>query len=274
MEAIDTLTVLPHNPEYKDVLRPRSAWRVLRRVDPAQADARNIFVLVAASELLAVADFIREANRRHHLRALLVHADVDPLWVLQMFERADLRTLRNTLVHDGPEIPRRVLNAWRLGAQDHLIAQAQVIRSALLVQTCALDRLEIPLDAIPALARLSEEQRAEFKVADDGSYLHWPEPDVHLDLEALRLAGDPEAREQARRERVRRDERFAAAVATLRKRRGLRQSDIHGVSARQVRRIESGSSPRTATLNQLAAAHGVDLDSYLAEIAEVMRERT
>ncbi len=134
-----------------------------------------------------------------------------------------------------------------------------------------MDQLEVPFAAVPALASLPDEAREHFTVADDGSTLHWPEGDIHLDLDALRLAVDPEAREQARRERLRSDERFGRAVAALRARRGLRQSDIEGLSARQVRRIEAGALPRTATLEKLAAAHGVDLDTYLADVAEEMR---
>ena len=120
---------------------------------------------------------------------------------------------------------------------------------------------------VPALARLPVDERAGFEIADDVSYLHWPASDVHLDLDALRVAVDPKARDAPRVDRLRRDERFGKAVARVRERAGLRQEDIPGVSARQVRRIEAGAFPRAATLEKLAEAHGMGVKGYLDLVA-------
>lgn len=269
----ERMTVLARDPGCHGLLRPKSAWRVLRDADPAgAAGASHVFVLAVASELPQVAEFVRAANKRHHLRALLVHADVDPRWAVQMLDRANLRTLRNTLVHVGSDIPRRVLNAWRLGAQHDLIADVQVAGHTLMVQTCAMDRLEVPFRSLRALAAIPTPDRATVIVADDGSYLHWPAADIHLDLEVLRLAIDPDAQERAKLDRLRHDRRFGEAVAAVRQRHGLRQTDIAGVSARQVRRIEAGAFPRSATLAQLAAAHGLELEPYLSAVADALTD--
>ena len=72
----------------------------------------NIFVIVPASELPHVAEFVSIANRRHQLRALLVRDDVQPSSIPQMFERAGLRMMRNTVVYSDSSVPRRVLSAW------------------------------------------------------------------------------------------------------------------------------------------------------------------
>lgn len=269
MEAVDTLTVLMRDPACRHVVRGHPSFRLLRDANPDRVSAAlNIFVLVTASTLEAVAPFIREANRTHHLRAFLLHADVDPLWVVQMLDVADLRTLRNLIVHKGPEVPARVLGAWRIGAQTQLIADASVVGDALMVISCAMERIEVPFAELPALGNLSREARSAFVIADDGSYLHWPEPDVHLDLEAIRVAVDPTAREAATRHRLQHDARFGMAVARVRSATGLRQEDVPGLSARQVRRIEAGALPRAATLEKLAAAHGLDLRGYLDAVAE------
>ena len=71
-------------------------------------------------------------------------------------------------------------------------------------------------------------------------------------------------------ERLRHDALFGRALASVRRRHDLRQTDIPGLSARQLSRIESGSRPRAATLRQLATAHGLDTNVYLNEIAEVI----
>lgn len=265
----NTITVLMQDPACSGWLRSSKAVRVLRRPDPeVAAKAPNIFVLVLASELARVADFVKVANGRRCLRGLLVHADLDLRWMGQMLDRADLRTLRNLLFHRGTEQPRRILEAWRMGAQDDLIADAVVVGDNLLVLSCALERIELPFESVPALSGLSKESRGDFAVASDGSYLHWPEPDIHLDVDTLRVVSSPQARQKAKTDLLRRSQHFGLAIATLRKEHGLRQRDIQGVSARQVRRIEGGEFfPRTETLGKLADAHGLDLAAYLDALA-------
>jgi len=63
------------------------------------------------------------------------------------------------------------------------------------------------------------------------------------------------------------DKRLGNAVTDLRHDRGLSQSDVKGISARHLRRIEEGeSTPRLATLRRLAEAHGLPLNEYLGEL--------
>ena len=97
-----------------------------------------------------------------------------------------------------------------------------------------------------------------------------PASGVDLDLEALRYYTDAEPRRRrADRERLARSEQFGAAVATVRGRHGLRQTDVEGLSARQVRRIEKGESEASASaLEKLAEAHGLRANDYLEEVAE------
>jgi len=71
------------------------------------------------------------------------------------------------------------------------------------------------------------------------------------------------------RERATHDSQFGRAVSVLRREHGLNQADIPGVSARQVRRIEGGSLPRSETLLRLARAHGLDLGAYLDRVAAI-----
>ena len=53
----------------------------------------------------------------------------------------------------------------------------------------------------------------------------------------------------------------------LRLRMGLKQSQIEGLSERQVRRIEKGEETTYEALDRLAPAHRMDLESYLRELA-------
>jgi hypothetical protein len=265
------MTVLMHDTSSRDAIPGGEGIHVIERPRRITAEhARNVFVLVQATELPEVAEFVSLANRRHQLRALFVREDMDAHWLPQLFERAGLRTLRNTLIHSDLIVPGRVLRAWAHGAQDTLIADAQVANDRLFVTSCDLQHYEISLDKISALRTVPESERRNFVIDEDGSYLHWPGPDIHLDLDAIRVAIDPAARKRAFDAKAIRDQRYGKAITKLRLGNGLKQSDIGGLSDRQVRRIERGESLSYESLNRLAAAHGMKLDEYLNELAKIV----
>ncbi len=263
-----TISVLNHDAACT-WLRPSDKMRVFKGpTSSAAAGTPHVFVLVAASRLHEVSAFVRAANKAHRLEALLVHEDVDSRWLGQILDRAELRTVRNLLAHREDAQPRRILNAWRIGAKDELIADAVAMRDGLLVLNCAMRRIEVPWAALQHLSRVATEDWGELVVADDGSYLHWPGPDVHVDFASLLAMVDPAARTAADLDRIRNQEGFGAAVEALRRAAGLTQERIDGVTSRQVRRIESGEVfPRLSTLEKLARAHGKSTDAYLDALA-------
>jgi hypothetical protein len=267
------MTVLVHGAGSEEAVPDEKGIRVVRQPRSQIAGrARNLFVLVSALELPCVAEFVSIANRRHQLRALFVRDVTDARWLPQLFERAGLRTLRNTLVHSDLTVPRRVLTAWSHGAQSELIADANVAGDCLFVISCALDRYEVPFGEMPALKRLPEAERAAFEIDEDGSFIHWPASDIHVDIDAIRAALDPEWRAKALAARAARDRRYGAAIAKLRVARGLKQSDVAGLSERQVRRIEKGEGTTYESLRLLAAAHGMEISDYLHEVARFLND--
>jgi hypothetical protein len=231
----------------------------------------NLFVLVSPLHLRDVADVVKAANRKKHLRGLFVEQGCDPHWATAMLDWADLRTLRNTLVHSDPVVFERVINAWNMDAKDKLIADATVQEDRLFVRTCALDTVEVELRALKPFVDAAGEDLLEFEIASDGAFIHWPSLDVHIDLESIRVAKDPVLKEKYKRARLQDDQALGRAIKILREKAGLRQKDIVGVSARQVRRIENGGvRARTETLRQFALAHDLDLNDYLNSLGEVM----
>ena len=268
---VPDVTVLAHGAGSEELLPQGIGLHVVRRPQLQIAErAVNVFVLVAAADLPDVSEFVSIANRRHQLRALFVREDANARWLPQWFERAGLRTLRNTLVHSDATIPRRVLMAWIHGAQNELIADASVLGDRLFLVSCALERHEIPFDEVPALKAIPEAQRTSFEVDEDGSYIHWAGPDIHIDLDAIRAVLDPEVRAKAEVAKATRNERYGAAIAQLRVAKGLKQSDIKGLSERHVRRIEKGEGATSEALATLAESHGMSLQRYLREIATIL----
>ena len=263
------MTVLVYDAIEQDTIPRSNGIKILRNPDPRVfLTTGHVFILASVTTLPEVAGFVHSANQRHHLRALLVRDDIELRWLPQWFDRAGLRTFRHTLVYSDPVLPRRVITAWQIGAQDHLVADACVIDNRLYVINCALGRLEVSFDEIPALRRVPGEHRTLFTIADDGSYLHWPDPDVHLDIDAILYATDPAWHTRREIAKASHNRLFGQGIAAVRKAHGLRQSDIHGLSARQLRRIEQGGQPTVKALEALARNHGMTLDVYLNVVAQ------
>lgn len=239
--------------------------------ETAVEEIKNLFVLVSALQLPDVADVIKAANRKKHLRGLFVEQHRDPNWVPAMLDRADLRTLRNTIVHSDPVVFERILNAWRIGAQDELVADATIQDELILVRTCSLETIEINVEELKPLREATREELTDYEVALDGAHIHWPELDVHIDLETIRVARNPQLRDEFRKQRLEERRQLGAAIRKLREEAGLRQKDIDGISPRQVRRIEKGEGkPRTDTLRHFAQAHDSSLNAYLNDLADLM----
>lgn len=265
------IAVVVQDPEVARQL-PRVAG--LRRFTHPSGDLleryHDIFVAVSLLGLPPLADFIREANNRHYLRGLFVRDAHHSQLLPQLLAKANLRTLRNLIVHSDTRLPARVLNAYCRGAEDELIADARLVQDHLFVLSCTGETFELSVGKVPVLKDLAPEALSRFELADDGSYLHWPSEDLHLDLDVIRSLLDPQLRQQKAIERLQNDKLFGQAIAVLRRDYPLRQADIEGLSARQVRRIESGHRPRMASLQRLAAAHALSVSAYLDQIAETI----
>jgi transcriptional regulator with XRE-family HTH domain len=228
---------------------------------------RHLFVLCSTLHLPQAARFVSDINRAHKLQALFVRSDSDPALLPQMLERAKLRLIRNILVHSGSAVPRRVLAAWQRNAQSELIASATVANDRLIVVSCEPKTYEVGFDRIPALKKISLQQRNKFEIDEDGSFIWWPSEDIHLDLDAIRSVIDPVWRRKSERLRRLHGREYGHAIAALRRAHGLKQTEVPGISERQLRRVEQSGAVSVRSLEKLAKAHGMPLDSYLAALA-------
>ena len=169
---------------------------------------------------------------------------------------------------------RRMIDARSEGAEDRRIASVLIEGKKLVVWSCEPKLYEVPASEIPALARMNAEHLGQFELNESGSCLHWDEGDVDLNLDGIRYHIDPKVRREQDRASRKEAERYAGAIRMLREEYQLAQTDIPGLTERQVRRVEQGeSTPRSGTLQKLASAHGVSLDQYLKELAKKSRTK-
>ena len=252
---------------------PKSRWyRKYRKPQESLLDEFSVlYVSVSLRDLPEVSSFVREAHLRRHLENLFIH-DPDASNLLpQYLHKAGLKLFSNLIVHQQADVPARILHAKAIGAADELIADAHLVENFLVVMSCSIKTYEIELSKIAALSRKSDRDVRSFQVEKDGSYVYWPSLDVHLDMESIRQLSDPNYPEKAKQKRVLSDQLFGQAVADVRRKHGCRQTDVEGLSERQLRRIEAGARPRVSTLNLLAEAHGLSTNEYLNELAETIQ---
>lgn len=224
--------------------RCRTAWRSTPTVFFATGSGNSMFSSSAAAQALAV--FSSLAGRGD----------------FELYVAPDVASVQ------------RLIQARRMGAQGKLIASASVDDGKLIVWSCEPKRYEVAVDQIPSLARFSADVLDRFEVSASGSRIHWTDADVDINLDTIRELVDPDIRHaheiQARQEAA----KYAAAIRSFREERGLKQSEIEGLTDRQIRRLEAGHTvPQIDTLRKLAAAHGVSINDYLKELASRSRVR-
>lgn len=163
-------------------------------------------------------------------------------------------------------VVRRLLVASLRGEPRLGIVDAYVVGDSLVVLTGDFELRSFPIGRVPALDALTPAERNAFEIDADGSYLHWPAHDLHLGVSQLLQAADPAYLIDIEIERNSTD--FSGrALRSIREERGLRQSDIPGLSERQVRRIEDGVSRlRPASARSFADALELTVAELLAQI--------
>jgi hypothetical protein len=175
-------------------------------------------------------------------------------------------------VGEGEEtFARRLLTALDKADDDRRILDAWWEESTLVVVSATQEgfrKSRVPLEKLPVLRRISQRQREDFAIDEDGTFIHWPSADIHLGWEQFERAVNVAARLKAEQQTEGFNRAYGAAIEGLRKDKGLRQSDIAGLTARQVGRIEHGQCRATlSALQKLAQAHDMSVNTYMEELA-------
>jgi len=132
-------------------------------------------------------------------------------------------------------------------------------------------KLRIPLDKIRCLRGKNQEQLRNYQIDEDGLFVYWPDLDVHLGWDQFEQAVNRKAVLKARQQSEEFNRAYGCAIRKLRKETGLLQSDIKGLTARQVGRIERGECRATyAALSKLAQAHKLGVSDYMDRLAELL----
>lgn len=171
-----------------------------------------------------------------------------------------------------PTTLRRLLVAQTRVVSMEGIVDAYAVADELVLVLGDLTVRSFPRDRIPRLDRLGDEELAAFELDDDGSYLRWPDLDLDLGVSSLLQAADPAYLAEVEIERLARED-VGTLLREMRESRGLRQRDVPGLSERQVRRLEKGTSHLTAdAARQFAEAFDLSTDRFLRRLGRLLRK--
>lgn len=256
-------------------------------------------------ELKHTAGFLQAAKRGHQLQmVMLSHADEDnrvltdvsfhPLvaeafhllfterdthpdqvarWMRETNIRSEnrLQVVRVDNLLEGQQLSEllvRVCCAFPPAYGRGAIVDAYLVRGTLFVRGPEHQMLHVPVTSIRALREMSPVVLRNFRVDPDGSFIHWPDVDVHLGWNQFLQAVDPAEFRKANQKSDDFNRRYGAAIRKTREDAGITQAGVHGLTDRQLRRIEQGECRATANaLRHLATAHGLGLNEYMDKLS-------
>jgi len=144
--------------------------------------------------------------------------------------------------------------------------------NSLLVRGPRHRMLHVPIDHLSSLRGQPPRVLRNFQIDPDGSFVYWPDIDVHLGWNQFLQAVDPNELRKAQQRSTDFNQRYGAAVRTVREGLKIAQSKVEEITDRQLRRIEQGKCRATSgALAALAQAHGLPVNDYLDQLSKSMR---
>lgn len=175
---------------------------------------------------------------------------------------------------EAPQVSQllgRVCFALRPDSKRGNIIDAYLVGDLLLVRGTKHRMLHVPTSSIPAL-RGHRNVLRNFRIDPDGSFIHWPDIDVHLGWNQFLQAVNPEELRKSQQRSGEFNKRYGAAIRKVREEAGLSQSNVAGLTERQLRRIEQGECrATTGAISALSKAHNVEANAYMDMLARATK---
>jgi Protein of unknown function (DUF2442) len=223
------------------------------RAEPVVSGAFHLLFTEPTTHPDQIAQWMRRTNIRAESRLHVVKVDdLDAPQVSHLLGRICF-----ALGHDG--IRGNIIDAYIVGA-------------SLFVRGPKHRMLHVPTDKLPSLRGKPRDVLRNFEIDPDGSFIYWPDIDVHLGWNQFLQAVDPEELRKAQQRNEGFNVRYGAAIRRLREEARIAQSKVEGITERQLRRIEQGECRATASaIADLAKAHDLDVNTYMEKVANAMR---
>ena len=225
-------------------------------------------VVALASELLG-RDSLRLPGWVDTDTRYLVVLDVPEPAVLRLASRLRLHKPDQRLqVCRDPSVVKRLVIALKRSAPWEGILDAYVLEDSLVMVLGDMSVRKFPVGRLPKVRRFEPAVVKRFEIDSAGSYLHWPDGDVHLGPSQMLQAVDPMYLSDVEIRRYQM-ENVSQALLDMRNDRRLKQTEILGLSERHVRRLEKEEVRLTVeAANKFADAFELTLSEFLDELSE------
>jgi len=223
------------------------------RIEPVVSGAFHLLFTEPATHPDQVAQWMRTTNIRSENRLHVIKVDdLEAPQVSQLLGR-----VCSALGPDGSR--GSIIDAYLAGAM-------------LLVRGPRHRMLHVPVSSVPALRGQPPAVLRNFEIDPDGSFIYWPELDVHLGWNQFLQVVVPAELRKVQQRSADFNERYGAAIRRVREAAGILQSRVEGLTERQLRRIEQGECRATsAAIVALANAHGLDANAYMERLTKAMQ---
>ena len=244
----------------REGFRQTTAW---------QQNASFPVVVGCASDILGRRQWRPPVEAATSSTRYLVLIDVPQPAIPRLVSAFDLRRPehRMYITPDKGAVKRLLLAEFRDRAMEGIV-DGYVLADELVLLLGDFSMRSFPIGRIPELRRMRRGEIANFELDEDGSFLYWPEHDLHLGVSQLLQAVDPSYLADVEIRRLPGSTAVGVAITRMREERGLRQSDVAGLSERQVRRIEKAISRLGGdAAKRFAAAFEMSLANFLDQVA-------
>lgn len=203
------------------------------------------------------------------------HPDQVAQWIRRTKIRAENRLhivrVENLEAPQVSDLLGRVCAAFAPDNSRGNIVDAYLSGDELLVRGPKQRMLHVPVASIPSLRGQPRAVLQNFRIDSDGSFVHWPDLDVHLGWNQFLQAADPAELHKVQQRSADFNRRYGAAIRSVRETAGISQARVEGLTDRHLRRIEQGECRATASaLRDLAKTHGMNVNDYMDELAKAM----
>ncbi len=163
---------------------------------------------------------------------------------------------------------RRFFATLESNEEQDRIFDARIENEILRLVSPRFVRLEIPISKIPGFKNAKTAEILNFEIDEDGSFIYWPDLDVHFGWRQLEQLINPEAALKSAQKSEEFNKRYGKAVQKLREAASLKRNDIPGLSEKQLGRIETGACRLTTNaIEALSNAHKMDRNEYMKRLA-------
>ncbi|MHB8522409.1 MAG: DUF2442 domain-containing protein [Limisphaerales bacterium] len=260
---------------------------VSRKWNPpsGQGRDRGEYLLVSSTELDdAFAEVFRQRSTQATRLLVFLNAPISPDRLLSRIVDLQIRTAQRLHVIDVSvgsgktrsmllvhSLLKRLKSALEADDRQERILNATIENGVLHVVSPDFTRLDVPIAEIPKLSTAAVSHIQNFEIDEDGSFIYWPDLDMHLGWSQLLQIIDPEAARKALQKSQQFNVRYGRAVQKVRERAGLKDADIEGLSDKQLGRIEKGECRLTSNaIEVLSRAHRLRISEYLQKLAEAL----